>query len=104
MPATRMTTVQQRQEMARLAADGQSYQAIADQEGVGFWTVRKWVRRAKQGGLAGLLTHFGRPASTPMATFDPLVRYVALRLKRQHLTWGARPRNGPADQRWPSEC
>ncbi len=89
MPATRMTTVHQRQEMARLAADGQSYQAIADQTGLGFWTVRKWVRRAKQDGLAGLLTHFGRPASGPMADFDPLVRYVALRLKRQHMTWGA---------------
>jgi hypothetical protein len=89
MPATRMTTVHQRQEMARLAAAGQPYQAIADQAGVSFWTARKWIRRAKQGGLAALLTDFGRPASGPMADFDPLVRYVALRLKRQHLTWGA---------------
>ena len=89
MPATRMTTVHQRQEMARLAADGQAYQAIADQTGLSFWTVRKWVRRAKQGGLAGLLTQFGRPASGPMANFDPLVRYVALRLKLKHMTWGA---------------
>ena len=89
MPATRMTTVHQRQEMARLAAAGQPYQAIADQEGVSFWTVRKWVRRANVGGLAGLLTQFGRPARGPMANFDPLVRYVALRLKRQHMTWGA---------------
>jgi hypothetical protein len=89
MPATRMTTVHQRQEMARLAAAGQPYQAIADQEGVSFWTVRKWVRRAKQGSLPALLTHFGRPVSGPMASFDPLVRYVALRLKRQHRTWGA---------------
>lgn len=89
MPATRMTTIQQRQEMARLAAMGQPYQAIADQEGVGFWTVRKWVRRAKQGGLPALLTHFGRPATGSMASFDPLVRYVGLRLKRKHPTWGA---------------
>jgi Homeodomain-like domain/Integrase core domain len=89
MPATRMTTVHQRQELAHLAATGQSYQAIADQTGVSFWTVRKWVRRYQQGGLAALLTHFGRPASGPMATFDPLVRYVALRLKLKHLTWGA---------------
>lgn len=89
MPATRMTTVHQRQEMARLAAAGQPYQAIADQEGVSFWTVRKWVRRANVAGLAGLLTQFGRPTSGPMANFDPLVRYVALRLKREHLTWGA---------------
>jgi hypothetical protein len=89
MPATRMTTVHQRQEIARLAATGLPYQAIADQTGVGFWTVRKWVRRAKQGGLPALLTQFGRPASGPMANCDPLVRYVALRLKRQHMSWGA---------------
>ncbi len=89
MPATRMTTIHQRQEIARLAAEGQPYQAIADQTGVSFWTVRKWERRAKKGGLAALLTHFGRPAMGPMAGFDPLVRYVALRLKRQHMTWGA---------------
>ena len=89
MPATRITNVHQRQQMARLAAEGQPYQAIADQEGVSFWTARKWVRRAKTGGLAALVTHFGRPPSGPMADFDPLVRYVALRLKRQHLTWGA---------------
>jgi Homeodomain-like domain-containing protein/integrase-like protein len=89
MPATRMTTVQQRQEMAHLAAAGQPYQVIADQIGVSFWTARKWIRRANQGGLAALLTHCGPPTRGPMATFDPLVRYVALRLKRQHLTWGA---------------
>lgn len=89
MPATRMTTVHQRQEMARLAAAGQPYQVIADQTGVSFWTVRKWVRQAKAGGLPALLTHFGRPAIGPMAGFDPLIRYVALRLKRQHMTWGA---------------
>ena len=52
MPATRVTTVHQRQEIARLAADGQPYQAIADQTGVSFWTVRKWLRRATAGGLA----------------------------------------------------
>ena len=76
MPATRMTTVHQRQEMARLAAAGQPYQVIADQTGVSFWTVRKWVRQANQGGLPALLTHFGRPAIGPMAGFDPLIRYV----------------------------
>ena len=89
MPATRATTVQQRQEMARLADQGASCQAVANQSGVSFWTARKWIRRAKQGGLAALVTTFGRPATGPMSGFDPKVRYVALRLKRQHVTWGA---------------
>jgi DNA-binding CsgD family transcriptional regulator len=41
MPATRVTTVQQRQEMVHLFEQGQSCQAIAVQLGVSFWTVRK---------------------------------------------------------------
>jgi len=89
MPATRATTIQQRQEMAHLAEEGKPYQAVADQTGVSFWTARKWIRQAKQGGLAALVTPFGRPAIGPMSWFDPLVRYVALRLKCQHPTWGA---------------
>lgn len=89
MPATRATTVQQRQVMARLAGQGESYPAVAEQSGVSFWTARKWIRRARRGGLAALVTTLGRPASGPLSTFDPLVRYVALRLKRQHRTWGA---------------
>ena len=89
MPATRATTIQQRQEIARLAESGEPYRAIAEKTGVSFWTVRKWARRAKKGGLAALVTTFGRPATGSMSGFDPLVCYVALRLKRQHPTWGA---------------
>jgi hypothetical protein len=89
MPATRATTVQQRQEMARLFEQGLTCQAIAVQLGVSFWTARKWIRQAKRGGLAALVTVFGRPVTGSLSAFDPLVRYVALRLKRQHPTWGA---------------
>jgi hypothetical protein len=89
MPATRATTVQRRQEMAHLADQSKSYQAVANQAGVSFWTARKWIRRARRGGLTALVTTFGRPATGPMSGFDPLVRYVALRLKCQHRTWGA---------------
>lgn len=88
MPVTRATNVQQRQEMARLANEGQSQQTVADQIGISFWAARKWIRRAKHGGLAALVTDLGRPETGPMAGFDPLVRYVALRLKCQHSTWG----------------
>jgi len=89
MPATRATTIQQRQAIATLTAQGQSYQAVADQLTLSFWTVRKWARQAKRGGLAGLVSAMGRPATGSMAETDPRVRYVALRLKRQHPTWGA---------------
>jgi transposase InsO family protein len=75
--------------MARLASAGQTYQAVAEQTGVSFWTARKWIRRAKQADLAGLIAPLGRPSHGPMAELDELVRYVGLRWKRQHPTWGA---------------
>lgn len=89
MPATRATTIQQRQAIADLTAQGHSYQAVAQQLKLSFWTVRKWARQAKGGGLAALVSAMGRPAIGPMGKTDPRVRYVALRLKRQHPTWGA---------------
>lgn len=89
MPVTRATTVQQRQEMARLAQEGLSYQAVAQQSSVSFWTARKWIRQAQKGGLCALVSCFGRPASGPMGGTAFLVCYVALRLKRQHPLWGA---------------
>lgn len=89
MAATRATTIQQRQAIADLTSQGQSYKAAARQLGLSFWTVRKWARRAKRGGMAGLVSVMGRPVSGPMAAIDPRVRYVALRLKCQHPTWGA---------------
>jgi len=89
MPATRTTTVQQRQGMARLAEQGESHQSVANHTGVSLWTARKWIRQARRGSLAALVTILGRPATGPLSAFDSLVRYVALRLKRQHRTWGA---------------
>ena len=89
MPATRATTMPQRQGMARLADRGESYRVTAGQTGVSFWTARKWIRQARRGGLAALVTTLGRPAPGPMYEFDPLVRYVALRLKLEHKSWGA---------------
>ena len=89
MPATRATTVAQRREMMLLAEEGYPYTAIAEQVGVSFWTARKWVRQAKRGGLETLGSCYGRPATGPLSSFDPLVGYVELRLKREHPTRGA---------------
>ena len=44
MPVTRVTTVQQRQEMAYRVAQGAPYQTVAYQNQVSYWTVRKWAR------------------------------------------------------------
>ena len=89
MPTTQATTIAQRREMTFLVDEGYTYTAAADQVGVSFWTARKWIRRAKSFGIENLASCYGRPATGALAGFDPLVRYVALRLKRQHPKWGA---------------
>jgi len=75
--------------MAHQVSQGIPYQTVADQAQVSYWTVRKWARRARHEGLEALVTRWGRPVTGPMADGDFRVRYVALRLKRQHPTWGA---------------
>lgn len=89
MPATQATTIADRCEMMRLAEEGHTYAAAADQVGVSIWTARKWIRIGKRCGKENLASFYGRPETGPLAGFDPLIRYVALRLKRQHPKWGA---------------
>lgn len=89
MPATQETTVTQRREMMLLVEEGQTYAAIAEQVGVSFWTARKWIRQAKRTRAENLASCYGRPRAGPLAGFDPLIQYLALRLKRQHPKWGA---------------
>ena len=89
MPARQATAIGQRREMMRLAEEGQTYAGVAEQVGVSFWTARKWIRQGKKSGLEKLASCYGRPATGPLAGFDPMVRYVVLRQKRQHPKWGA---------------
>jgi hypothetical protein len=89
MPATRPTTLPQRQEILSLAASGLTTAAIARELKLAPRTVRKWRSRTARAGLAGLTTRLGRPRRGPLAGAPDLVRYLALRLKRQHPTWGA---------------
>ena len=89
MPATRPTTIQQRQEILRLAESSMSADDIAQALHLAPRTVRKWRQRAAPGRAGALVSAIGRPTCGPLGTRSALMRYVALRLKRKHLTWGA---------------
>ena len=89
MPATQATTIAQRHEMMRLTEEGYTYAEATQQTGVSFWTARKWVRIGKKHGTQKIASSYGRPRAGPLANFDLLIRYVVLRLKRQHPKWGA---------------
>ena len=89
MPATQATSIAQRCEMMRLEEEGHPYATVAKRMGISFWTVRKWIRQGKRSGTEKLASCYGRPPTGPLAGFDPIVRYVCLRLKRQYPKWGA---------------
>lgn len=86
----RRTTLADRQQIVALKRVGYSHQAVAAATGWRVETVRKVWRAFRRDGEAGLQAgKVGRPATGPLSTFAPLVRYVALRRKLE------RPHAGP---------
>ena len=86
---TRYTSYADRQEIVTLHQQDHSYRQVAQQTGWSFEVVRKICRAYKRDGEAALWPQaLGRPASGPLSTFDPLVRWASLRLKCQHPGWG----------------
>jgi transposase InsO family protein len=68
---------------------GETLAAIANSMDRSIYTVRKWWRAYRDQGWAGLEPKDkGPPQVGALGRFDPMVKYVALRLKRQHLGWG----------------
>lgn len=84
------TSHQDRVEMVEQHLAGKSLPAIAEQRGLNVYTVRSWWRAYRDRGWDALLSQreVGRPRTGSLSTFDPLVRYVALRLKAKHPQWG----------------
>lgn len=84
------TTRADRQQIVALKKAGESHRDVSAKTGWSIETVRKVWRKFQQAGETSLCgAKVGRPATGPLSTFDAMVRYVALRLKRE------RPRAGP---------
>lgn len=65
---------------------GNTYAAIAEKYGVSVECVRYWCRRAQRG--ESVASHYTRSEPGLLQAFDPLVRYVILRLRLKHRRWG----------------
>lgn len=69
---------------------GETLWEIARELGISYLCVRKWWRRYRSEGLAGLLERKrGRPPKGILSQFSGEVRQMSVDLKRQHKRWGA---------------
>lgn len=84
------TELADRVQISTLAAAGQDDQTIAEAVGWSQWTVRKWRRRYRDQGRAGLKTKMGRPKKGAMSTYPADMRETLLSWRRQHPGWGAK--------------
>ena len=80
------TTPLQRSEFYKRHLRGETYQDIADSEGVSKGCVRYWCRRQRDGGSCESRYH--RQPAGLLSGFDPLIGYCILRLKLEHPRWG----------------
>ena len=83
----RPTPVPIRQAAFRLWQQGRPTHEIAASLGLPRSTVRRLLARFRRSGLAGLVPSYGRPATAPDQ--PPAAVQAALRLRREHPTWGA---------------
>jgi len=80
------TTPAQRRAFYGRHQNGETYQDIADSEGVSKWTVRYWCRGQRDG--KDCQTVYRHEPVGLLGRFDPKVRYCLLRLRLEHPRWG----------------
>lgn len=79
------TTPDQRRSFFEQHHAGRSYRQIAEAAHVSPMCVRYWYRRLRNGKPAKTTYHRG-PAGS-LHSFDPMIRYVVLRLRLEHPGW-----------------
>ena len=85
----RTTSLAQRVALVERHQAGESYHQIARDLGLNYYTVRKWCRQQRRFGWAGISHGSAAPRRRgALSHFSHLVKYVALKLKRQHPGWG----------------
>ena len=89
MMRSRDTTHAERVEIVGRHQAGETLSTIAQQMDLNRYTARHWWRAFRDGGWAALEPMpKGPPRVGSLGRFDPLVKYAALRLKREHPAWG----------------
>ncbi len=82
------TTLQQRLEIVERAQAGESDAAIAQALSFSRWTVRKWRRKERDQGRAGLTPSRGRPATGALGTVSTEISEAIRAMRQVHPGWG----------------
>ena len=83
------TTHAERVEIVERHLAGETLDAIAESLNLNLFTVRHWWRIYRDDGWTALTPGIkGPPRVGALGRFHPMVKYVALRLKREHPGWG----------------
>jgi len=85
---TKQTTPRQRRAFYTRHLQGETYQEIADSNGVSKECVRYWCRRQRDGGECQ--SRYRHQSPGLLSQSDPLVRYCILRFRLEHPRWGPR--------------
>ena len=86
----RITTLEERQQMAELAREGHTAPQIAAQTGWSQATIHKWQRRIRRQGRSALISALGRPTRGALSAFPPELRTTLQRWRVDHPGWGAK--------------
>src|SRR5512143_3035270 len=84
------TNYPERLKIDQLSKKGLTDRQIAEQLGLSISTVRKWRRRFKTGGKAGLLSQMGRPRRGALSSYSTEMRNQLKTWCKQHPGWGAK--------------
>jgi transposase len=80
--------LEERLQIVALSENGLSDQAIAEKMGWSLSVVRKWRRRHRKEGRAGLASNMGRPARGAMSSYPEKDREQIAQMRQQHPGWG----------------
>lgn len=103
---SRVTTLQERNEIMTLSQAGMTDKEIAQQLNWSQSTIRKWRRRGHTRGREGLASQMGRPAKGALSTYPDKVRSQIRRWREAYPGWGAKTIEAQfhADSSWQHEA
>ena len=105
------TTLEDRMDILESSAKGEPVWRLERRMRVRARTIRKWRRKGRSGGRAGLVSHMGRPPSGALGSYSSEIVEALRRWRQENPGWGATTLRAElelhpafAGQRWPSRA